>query len=137
MLDHSSYDYAILRVVPRVERGEYINVGAILFCRTQSFLDALIELDEKRLLALAPDIDLVEVRRQLETLLLTCVGKAEASYFAHMSLAERFHWLVSPRSAIIQTSPVHSGLCGDPATALKGIVRTMVSLSPLAFPSGS
>lgn len=123
---HSSYDYALLRVVPSVERGECVNVGVILFCRTRQFLGALVELDEKRVLALDPDLDLESLHEHLETITLICEGKAEGGPIASLSLSERFHWLVAPRSAIIQTSVVHSGLCSDPATALQHLLHTMV-----------
>lgn len=126
MPERSSYDYAIIRVVPRVERGERINVGIILFCRTRSFLGILTHLDESRLLALAPDIDLEAVREQLRLFDLIGVGNAEAGGLARMSLSERFHWLVSPRSTIIQTSPVHCGLCSDPEATLKHLLQSMV-----------
>lgn len=126
MPEHSSYDYAIIRVVPRVERGECINVGVILFCRTRDFLDARIHIDEARLLVLAPDLDLPEVRRQLETIALICAGKAQAGSIGQLSQSERFHWLVSPRSTIIQTSPVHCGLSCDPAATLQHLLHTLV-----------
>lgn len=129
MPEHSSYDYAIIRVVPRVERGEYINAGVILFCRTRDFLGVLIHLDEARLLALAPDIDMEAVREQLTMITLSSAGKAETGYIGRMSLSERFHWLVSPRSTIIQTSPVHCGLCDDPEQALQHLLQTMVYTS--------
>lgn len=125
---NSSYDYALVRVVPSVERGECLNVGVILFCRTRQFLCARIELDEQRLLALDPDIDVAVVREHLETIALICEGKAEGGPIAHLSLSERFHWLVAPRSAIIQTSAVHSGLCNDPAAVLQHLLDTMVRL---------
>lgn len=128
MPERSSYDYAVIRVVPRVERGEFINAGVILFCRTQNFLRTLIHLDEPRLLALAPDVDLEAVRGQLEMIALTSSGDPRVGSFACMSPSERFHWLVSPRSTIIQTSPVHCGLCSDPAAALRHLLETMVSL---------
>lgn len=124
----SSYDYALIRVVPSVERGECINVGVILFCRTRRFLDALIDLDTQRLLALAPDIDLEFLRCHLDLIPLVCRGGTEAGFIGQLSLSERFHWLVSPRSTIIQTSPVHSGLCSDPAAALQHLLKTMVCL---------
>jgi hypothetical protein len=126
MPERSSYDYAIIRVVPRVERGECINVGVILFSRPRAFLGVLIYLDEARLLALAPDIDLQVVREQLHLIDLIGAGKREAGSLGRMSLSERFHWLVSPRSTIIQTSPVHSGLCSDPEAALKHLLASMV-----------
>lgn len=129
MPERSSYDYAIIRVVPRVERGECINVGIILFCRARRFLGVLTHLDEVRLLALAPDIDLAVVRDQLHLMRLIGAGSSEAGSIVRMSLSERFHWLVSPRSTIIQTSPTHSGLCSDPEEALKHLLQTMVQTS--------
>ena len=124
----SSYDYAIVRVVPCVERGECINVGVILFCRTRRFLGALISLDAQRLLALFPTIDIDAVRSHLDAIPLVCAGSAEAGPISQLSQSERFHWLVSPRSTIVQTSPVHSGLCSDPAAALEHLMQTMVLL---------
>lgn len=129
MPEHNSYDYAVIRVVPHVERGECINVGVILFCRTQGFLGALTHLDSQRLLALAPDIDLASVQRQLEMITLTSKGDRAAGSIGQMSLSERFHWLVSPRSTIIQTSPVHCGLCSDPELALLRLVQKLVAIS--------
>jgi hypothetical protein len=129
MPERSSYDYALIRVVPRVERGECINVGVILFCRPRSFLGVLLHLDEARLLALAPDVDLAAVREQLHLISLISTGDSEAGSLARMSLSERFHWLVSPRSTIIQTSPVHGGLCDDPEAALKHLLKRMVLVS--------
>ena len=122
----SSFDYAIVRVVPRVERGEFINVGVVLFCRIRRFLGARIELDEQRLLALAPGIDLEEVRRHLDTIPLVCAGGPEAGPIGQLPQADRFHWLVAPRSAMIQTSPVHVGLCADPRAALDHLLAEMV-----------
>lgn len=124
----SSYDYAIVRVVPCVERGEYINVGIILFCRTRRFLGALISLDPQRLMALFPTIDIDAVRNHLDIIPLVCTGSAEAGPISQLSQSERFHWLVSPRSTIIQPSPVHCGLCSDPAAALEHLLKTMVLL---------
>lgn len=129
MPERSSYDYAIIRVVPHVERGECINVGVILFCRTRNFLGVRTYLDEARLLALAPDLDLDAVREQLHLIALLGAGSAEAGSIARMSPSERFHWLVSPRSTIIQTSAVHSGLCSDPEAALQHVLRKMVLIS--------
>jgi hypothetical protein len=122
----SSYDYAIVRVVPRVEREEFINAGVILSCPAQDFLGARIELDERRLLALDATIDLEAVRVNLASIPLVCAGGPAAGPIGKLSPRERFHWLVAPRSTIIQTSPVHSGRCQDPAAALDHLVRTMV-----------
>lgn len=124
----SSYDYALIRVVPRVERGEFINAGAIVFCRTARYLAAAVELDEARLAALAPGLDAGEVRRHLDLIPLICRGGRAAGPIGALSLAERFHWLVAPRSTLIQTSPVHCGLCDDPAAVLPHLLETMVRL---------
>ena len=126
MPTHSSYDYAIVRVVPRVEREEFINAGVILSCPAQDFLDARIELDERRLLALDASVDLEAVRANLASIPLICAGGAAAGPIGKLSPRERFHWLVAPRSTIIQTSPVHSGRCQDPQAALDHLVQTMV-----------
>ena len=124
----SSFDYALIRVVPRVERGECINVGVILFCRMRRFLHALIELDRQRLLALDPDCDMTLIEQHLATIPRICEGGTEAGYIGQLSQSERFHWLVAPRSTIIQTSPAHSGLCTDPAATLEHLMATMVRL---------
>ncbi|MFL5348600.1 MAG: DUF3037 domain-containing protein [Hyalangium sp.] len=124
----SSFDYAIVRVVPRVERGEFINAGIILFCLTQRFLAAKVELDEQRLLALEPDVDVALVRGHLEAIPHLCAGGRKAGPIGQLPQKERWHWLVAPRSTIIQTSPVHSGLCEDPVKALDHLLGTMVRL---------
>jgi Protein of unknown function (DUF3037) len=122
----SSFDYAIVRVVPLVEREEFINAGVILFCRTCPFLGARIELDRDRLAALAPWLDISEVEQQLAQILLICQGDRAGGPVAALPLAERFHWLVAPRSTVIQTSPVHTGLCADPAAELDRLVDAVV-----------
>jgi len=123
----SSYDYAIVRVVPRVEREEFINVGVILSCPAQDFLGARIELDEQRLLALDAGVDLETVRANLASIPLVCAGGAAAGPIGKLAPRERFHWLVAPRSTITQTSPVHSGLCdGEPADVLERLVTKLV-----------
>ena len=125
-----TYDYAIVRVVPRVEREEFINAGVILSCPAQDFLGARIELDERRLLALDANVDLETVRANLASIPVVCAGGAAAGPIGKLSPRERFHWLVAPRSTIIQTSPVHSGRCQDPAAALDHLVQTMVKARP-------
>jgi hypothetical protein len=130
----TSFDYAIVRVVPRVERGEFINVGVIVFCRTQRFLGAQIALDRERLRALAPDCDPEGLRPYLELIPQVCQGGAESGPIGQLPLAERFLWLVSPRSTMVQTSPVHSGLCADPAAALEHLMETMVQVRTDAAP---
>ena len=123
-----SFDYAIIRVVPRVEREEFINAGVILFCRTRNFLGAQTALDRSRLAALFPGLDLLEVERYLAFITLICAGGPDAGPIGQLPLPERFHWLVSPRSTIIQISPVHTGLCTDPEAALNHLLETMVCL---------
>ena len=122
----STYDYAVVRVVPHVDRGEFVNVGVIVSCTATQFLEARIELDEVRLLALAPDLDLTSIRRALAAVPAICAGGAEAGALAQLSARQRFDWLVAPRSASIQTSPVHSGRCTDPAAALEHLMTRMV-----------
>ena len=122
----SSFDYAILRVVPRVEREELVNAGVILFCLERDFLQARVELDEARLRALWPGTDVELVRQHLEAIPRICAGSPDAGPIARLSLRERFHWLVSPRSTVIQVSPVHSGLCESPERALDELFRRMV-----------
>lgn len=123
----NSFDYAVVRVVPYVEREEFINVGVILFCRTQRFLAAKIELDEQRLAAMAPQLDSEKVRHHLELIPRICSGDASHP-IGQLPPAERFHWLVTPRSTSIQVSGVHTGLCTDPAEALEHLMQAMVRL---------
>ena len=122
----SSYDYAIIRIVPCVERGECINIGAILFCRTRRFLGALLHLDQQRLNALAPQLDPLALQQQLEHFLAICDGKEGSGPIGQLPQSERFHWLVSPRSTIIQSSPVHSGTSDDPEAALQDLLKKFV-----------
>ena len=122
----NSYDYALIQLVPSVERGECLNVGVILFCRTLGFLGARIHLNATRALALSSDLDLAAIQQQLDTMMLICQGGKEAGPLGKMSQSERFHWLVSPRSTIIQISPVHEGVCDDPEAALEHLLKTMV-----------
>jgi hypothetical protein len=128
----ASYDYALIRVVPRVERGECVNVGVVLFCRTRGFLGARIALDEARLLAFFPSANIEGIREELRAITKIAEGDPSAGPIAALSQAERFHWLVSPRSTIVQPSPVHSGLCDDPAAALDHLFQTIVLLPPSA-----
>lgn len=125
-----SYDYALVRIVPRVETGEFLNAGAILFCRTRRFLKARIEVDRDRLAALAPELDAEMVLRHLEAIPRLCEGGAFTEPLGRLSQAERFHWLVSPRSTVIQPSPVHCGLCADPDAALDRLVAGIARQQP-------
>lgn len=107
----ASFDYAILRVVPRVERQEFINAGVVAFCLEKKFLGARIHLDEQRLHALWPDADVELAREHLEAVRRVCDGDPAAGPIAKLPQRERFHWIISPRSTIIQPSPVHTGVC--------------------------
>ena len=123
-----SFDYAIVRVMPRVERGEVINAGVILFCLEQGFLAARVEVNAPRLLALWPGTDVELVRQHLEAIPRICAGAADGGPIARLSLRERFHWLVAPRSTMIQVSPVHAGLCAEPERALAELFARMVKV---------
>lgn len=122
----SVFQYAIIRVVPRVERGESLNVGIVLLCRPRRFLGARILLDEVRLAAFAPGLDLGVVRPHLDAIERIAAGDPAAGPIAGLDLAERFHWLVAPASTIIQPSDVHTGLCDDPEAELDHLVATLV-----------
>ncbi|MBL8265941.1 DUF3037 domain-containing protein [Steroidobacter sp.] len=118
-----SYDYAIIRVVPRVEREEFINAGVIVSCPALEYLAARIELDESRLRAIAPDIDLDTVRENLGSIPAICAGTGP---IGRLTPRERFHWLVAPRSTMIQTSSVHTGRSDDPSRLLEQLLQKMV-----------
>jgi hypothetical protein len=126
--DPCTYDYAIVRVVPRVERGEFVNVGVIVSCASADFLRARIELDEARLRALDSTLDLDVIRAALATIPAICAGGDQAGALGQLSLRERFDWLVAPRSTSIQTSSVHTGRCRDLEGALERLLDTMVRL---------
>ena len=121
------FQYAMIRVVPRVERGEAVNAGVVLFCRPLRFLGARTELDEALLAALAPGCDAAEVRAQLATLEAVAEGHAEGGQVAMLPQSERFHWLTAPASTILQPSPVHTGLTSDPAGELERLFGELVS----------
>jgi hypothetical protein len=122
----NAFQYALVRVLPRVERGECLNVGVILLCRPRRFLGARISLNEGRLAALAPDLDPATIRPHLDAIEKIASGDPSAGPMARLGQAERFHWLVSPSSTMIQPSEVHSGLCDDPAAELAHLVATLV-----------
>jgi hypothetical protein len=121
------FAYAILRVVPRVERGEQLNAGVVLFCRRRRFLAAKVDLDEARLAALAPDLDPAQVRAHLEALARIAAGDPAGGAVARLDASERFGWLVAPSSTIIQPSPVHPGLCDDPEEMLDRLFSELVA----------
>ena len=129
MHDHDTYDYAIIRVVPKVEREEFINVGVIVSCPAQKFLEARIELNEQRLMALDATLDMESIKANLATIPAICAGGKAAGKIGQLTQRERFYWLVAVRSSIIQTSPVHTGLCKHPAVVLEHLLDTMVRSS--------
>lgn len=121
-----SFDYALLRLTPHVEREEFINVGVILFCRTLRFLGCRVHLDAGRLAALAPGFDSATARTQLDLTPLICAGGSTAGPIGELDQAERFRWLTSPRSTVLQISPVHCGLCSDPQATLDDLFDQLI-----------
>lgn len=126
MPDSHPFQYAIVRVVPRVERGEAMNAGVILFCRPRRYLGARVDLDENRLRALAPDADPQSVRAHLDAIARIAAGDLAGGPIAALPRPERFHWLVAPSSTIIQPSAVHTGMTEDPAAELDHLFEAMV-----------
>jgi hypothetical protein len=122
----SSFDYAAVRVVPRVDREEFVNAGVILFCLERDFLGARVELDRARVCALFPGADLAAIEEHLLAIPRICAGGAGSGPIGRLSRRERFHWLVAPRSTVLQVSPVHSGTCEDPARALDHLFDRLV-----------
>ena len=120
------FQYAVIRVVPRVERGECLNAGVVLLCRPKRFLAARVALDEARLRALAPDVDPATIETHLAAIERVAAGDATAGPIARLGQGERFHWLVAPSSTVIQPSEVHTGLCEDPAAELNHLFDRLV-----------
>ena len=126
MRDSHAYDYAVLRVVPHVEREEFVNVGVILSCPDRQFIGTRIHLDVARLKAFAPTLDEDAVRSHLVSFEAVCRGGADAGPIGLLPARQRFHWLVAPRSTVIQTSPAHTGWCRDPEETLERLLRKYV-----------
>ncbi|MDP9408684.1 MAG: DUF3037 domain-containing protein [Actinomycetota bacterium] len=126
MADRHQFQYAVLRVVPRVERGECVNAGVILFCRSRAYLAARVGLDEPLVRALAPDLDLDVVRQHVEAVPRIAAGDAGAGPIAALEQPQRFHWLVAPSSTVVQVSPVHTGLCDDAEPWLDRLFERLV-----------
>jgi len=128
MLEPSSYEYAVVRIVPRVEREEFVNAGVIVYSRVLRYLAARVQLDTDRILMLFPGIDLAEIEQHLSMIPRICIGGPEAGAIGELPQHERFHWLVAPRSTIIQTSPCHSGLTEHPEEVLNNLFERLVKV---------
>jgi hypothetical protein len=124
--ERSPFEYAVIQVVPDLERDERLNAGVVLMCRPRRFIGARVALDRARLAALAPDCDPVAVEGHLEAIARIAAGDATGGPIAAMTLAERFHWLVSPSSTVVQPSAVHTGLTDDPAAELERLFGRLV-----------
>ncbi|CAL9626547.1 DUF3037 domain-containing protein [Streptomyces sp. Tu 3180] len=126
MNERHVFEYALLRVVPRVERGECVNAGVLVYCRPKSFVAARTHLDEPRLLALDPEVDLPGVRAALRAVEGVCAGGGAAGQAARDDAGRRFRWLIAPRSTIVQPGPVHTGLTADPAAEVERLLDLLV-----------
>ncbi|GAB3335916.1 DUF3037 domain-containing protein [Larkinella ripae] len=120
------FEYAVIRVVPRVEREEFMNVGVILYCPAQGFLQTVFDLNEDRLRAFCRELDLPDLRERLRVFQKICAGRSEGGPIGHLPIAARFRWLAANRSTIVQTSPMHTGLCEDAAPTLERLVEQLV-----------
>ena len=122
------FEYAVIRVVPRVEREEFMNVGVIMYCRAQGFLRIMTELNENRLRAFSSDLDIPELTERLSAFERICTGKAEGGVIGKLPIAERFRWLTATRSTVVQTSAVHPGLCVDAGETLTRLFEQLVQV---------
>jgi Protein of unknown function (DUF3037) len=128
MPENLSFEYATIRIVPRVEREEFINAGVVVFCLARKQLLCRMLIEEARLKALWPEIDLKVVSEHLDAITRVCKGDPDAGPIARLSARERFHWLVSPRSTMIQVSPVHTGLCEEPGMTVEQLSRRLLDI---------
>ncbi|GGH83324.1 hypothetical protein HNQ91_006030 [Filimonas zeae] len=126
MQEKHLYEYAILRVVPRVEREEFMNVGVVLLCARQRFLKVLYRLDEQRLLALCPQLDIAELQTYLQAFERICAGAPGSGTIGKFTIAERFRWLTATRSTVLQSSKVHPGFCSQPELMLERLFAQQV-----------
>ena len=120
------FEYAVLRAAPRVERGEFVNVGVLVYCRDRDFLQAAWDVDQDRLRALDPDVDLDAVCASLDLIRSVCAGEAAAGPAAATGLGERFRWLAAPRSTVVHAGPIHAGITDDPAAELEHLLDILV-----------
>ena len=126
MQDKDLFEYAVIRIVPKVEREEFLNVGVILYCAKQKFLGLLYHLDKERIKAISDELNCIEAKEYLDAFEQVCMGNAVASPIAKLPIAERFRWLTATRSTIIQTSKVHPGLCANAKEMLDKIYAQQV-----------
>lgn len=126
MQEKDLFEYAVIRIVPRVEREEFVNVGVILYCSTQRFLKCVFHLDEERLIAFSQQVSLSELNERLEAFCLVCEGSAQGGPIGKLPIASRFRWLTAARSTVVQTSPVHPGLCVDAGETLARLHEQLV-----------
>jgi hypothetical protein len=126
MQENHLFEYAVIRVVPHVEREEFINVGVVLYCKYQKFLQTIVELNETRLMALCDKLDIVELKEYIASFERICQGGPSAGPIGKLPMAERFRWLTATRSTVVQTSKVHPGLCNDAAEMLERLYRQLV-----------
>jgi hypothetical protein len=126
MQDKHLFEYAVIRIVPRVEREEFLNVGVILYCSSLDFLQTAFELNEERLRAFACDLKISEIEEHLLAFEQICAGGAKAGTIGKLPLGERFRWLTAARSTVVQTSPVHTGLCSDAGETLARLLTKLV-----------
>ncbi|MFC5407870.1 DUF3037 domain-containing protein [Larkinella bovis] len=120
------FEYAVIRVVPRVEREEFLNVGVIVYCPAQGFLQTAFDLNENRLRAFCHDLDCTELEARLRVFQKICAGRQEGGPIGQLPMAARFRWLAANRSTIVQTSPMHTGLCDDAAETLQKLLEQLV-----------
>lgn len=126
MQENHLYEYAVIRVVPRVEREEFLNAGVVLYCAKQRFLKAVFELDRKRLNAFAEELDAEEIEKHLQSFVKICEGTDDSGPIGRLDAASRFRWLTAARSTVIQTSKVHPGFCKDPEETLMRLFKQLV-----------
>jgi hypothetical protein len=122
-----TFQYVVIRVVPRIEREEFINAGVVVFCRTRGYLAAQVELNVALLTALAPDADAASIQAQLDAYVRIAAGDVGAGPVARLSQSERYHWLSAPSSTVVQTSPGHTGICEDPQATLQDLFAKLVA----------
>lgn len=127
MQESHLFEYAVIRVMPHVERGEFLNVGVILYCGPEKFLGCMVEIDEARLKVLCDDLDFDELRKHLDSFQRICAGKKDGGRIGQLSMPERFRWLTAARSTVVQTSHVHPGLCTNAAEKLAHLYRQLVA----------